>query len=277
LSIDSIVRTVLDAPLVGSDALAFAASLSVPDAGGGEPTIDEPLPPEHAASKMAANRIPAPAVSRRTYEIGWLFKAPSRRSVRTYYATTVAIAAVLDQGLTSYRFSARGLSRTCGRMFAVGARVEVVGDFSNGVQINAGLVRILAESEPPAPTAPVQPPQFSVEMRIQSVDKDRAPAVSEVKSGVRFYEYAYVTIPRAHGETYFATFSVQFAGEAPQVVFQDAQKVPVVVGETSVLSFRTGSRATLPDRGGSKHLTVIAQISSEGVTQTRRTSFDLVR
>lgn len=159
----------------------------------------------------------------------------------------------------------------------VGARVEITGGTPNGAYISADLVRILAAAEP-APRVIETPAGFTFDdMRVQLVEKDGARGVTQVKSGTYFYPFAYITIPHAHGETYFATFSLQFGNQAPVDAYHDSQKVPVIVDEKAGLSFSNRMRARLAENVPSQNVSVIGRITSNGVTRTRTTSFTLVR
>jgi hypothetical protein len=165
----------------------------------------------------------------------------------------------------------------------VGGQVEVTGESwnGNGAQITADLVRILAVAAP----APAPPPSgtdsaagFTFDdMRVQAVQRDGAPGVTRVKTGTKFYPFAYITIPHAHGETYFATFSVQFEGNRPIEAFHDSQKVPVIVNDKAGLSFSNAMRAKLAAGSEMQNITIIGRITSQGVTRTRSASFVLVR
>jgi hypothetical protein len=161
----------------------------------------------------------------------------------------------------------------------VGAQVEVTGESwnGNGAQISADVVRIL-EAAAAAPSGTDTAAGFTFDdMRVQAVQKDGAPGVTRVKTGTKFYPFAYITIPHAHGETYFATFSVQFEGQTPFEAFHDSQKVPVIVNEKAGLSFSNGMRAKLAAGLDAQNITIIGRITSQGVTRTRSASFVLVR
>jgi hypothetical protein len=161
----------------------------------------------------------------------------------------------------------------------VGLQVEVTGEARNGnaTLITADLVRILAAAAP-APSAVDTAARFTFDdMRVQAVPRDGAPGVTRVKTGTKFYPFAYITIPHAHGETYFATFSVQFERSRPTEAFHDSQKVPVIVNEKAGLSFSNGMRATLAPGLDAQNVTIIGRITSQGVTLTRSASFVLVR
>jgi hypothetical protein len=161
----------------------------------------------------------------------------------------------------------------------VGAQVEVTGESwnGNGALITAELVRILAAAAPASSSTDTATGFTFDEMRVQAVQKDGAPGVTRVKSGTKFYPFAYVTIPHAHGETYFATFSVQFEGKPPTEAFHDSQKVPIIVNEKAVLSFSNAMRAKLAAGAEMQNITIIGRITSQGVTRTRSASFVLVR
>jgi hypothetical protein len=163
----------------------------------------------------------------------------------------------------------------------VGAQVEVTGEVWNGnaTLITAEVVRILAAAAPAtAPSGVDTAAGFTFDdMRVQAVQRDRAPRITRVKSGTKFYPSAYITIPHAHGETYFVTFSVQFEGKPPVEAYHDSQKVPVIVNEKAGLSFSNGMRATLAPGWEAQNVTIVGRVTSQGVTRTRNASFVLVR
>jgi hypothetical protein len=170
-----------------------------------------------------------------------------------------------------------------GATVRVGAVVEVTGESwnGNGAAIAADLVRILAAAAPapaPAPRGMDAAAGFTFDdMRVQSVQRDGAPGVTRVKTGTKFYPFAYVTIPHAHGETYFVTFSVQFEGKPPIEAYHDSQRVPVIVNETARLSFSNGMRAKLAAGLEAQNITILGRITSQDATRTRSASFVLVR
>mgnify|MGYP001374709825 CR=1 FL=1 len=107
------------------------------------------------------------------------------------------------------------------------------------------------------------------------MNKQGAPALTEVKSGKSYYVYLYVTVPHPHAARYVTRWWIQ-PGLDRNFHPLWHKSFGVTAGTTK---FTVSNRATttLDSMVLKERYKIVTQISANGVTQSRTTEFYVVR
>jgi hypothetical protein len=122
-------------------------------------------------------------------------------------------------------------------------------------------------------------PDFTFELRVQGTDKHGAPAISQVRSGEPFWVYSYVSVPHPRGERYDEIVAIDLGTGRLRELGRDSQQVPNMgPGGRATFTFDSYRLSADLDANVPRRIdTIVARVTANGVTQTRKATITIVR